>query len=272
MSDRVVAMMAGAFASAGGLYWFVRSFHDRRVQRLVEDTPTARIRSMAMGMVELNGVASARSTTIAPFSGKACVYWEVDISTRSGNKRRTTWSVVHRKQSGNPFYLSDGTGVALVYPRGAECRLPFGVEETTGGLFALPECYGEYMKREQLGMAMVWRMGPMRFRERTLDEGQKLYVLGRAHPKSQATSIAEPDEIAMRATGTEDLRAARLSTLDRDVRGVIRRDANDPVFLMSLNSERAVAGEYMLRALAGSILGPLLFLGGVAFLLWLSVN
>lgn len=272
MNDRVVALLFGALAAAGGLYWFVRSFHDRRVQRLIEDTPTAKIRSMAMGMVEVNGVATSRSTTLAPFSGRPCVYWEVDIATRSASKRRSTWSIVHRNQSGNPFFLSDGTGAALVYPRGAECRLPFGVEEVTGGLFGLPECYAEYMKRERLGMSAMWRLGPMRFRERTLDEGQALYLLGRAHPRSQATSIAEPDEVAMRATGTEDLRAARIASLDREVRGVIRRDANDPVFVMSLNSERSVAGEFMFRALAGSILGPLLFLGGVAFLLWVSVN
>lgn len=272
MNDRIAASIVGSLISAGGLYWFVQSFRDRRVQRLIEDTPTAKIRSMAMGMVEVNGVASSRSTTIAPFSGRPCVYWEVDIATRSASKRRATWSIVHRNQSGNPFFVSDGTGAALVYPRGADCRLPFGLEETTGGLFALPECYAEYMKRERLGMSTMWRLGPMRFRERTLDEGQVLFLLGRAHPKAQSTSIAELDEVALRATGTEDLRAARIATLDREVRGVIRRDANDPVFVMSLQSERAVAGEYMLRAVAGSVLGPLLFLGGVAFLLWLSVN
>ena len=269
MNDRIALMIFSGVAAAAGLLWFVRSFRDRRVQRLIQDTPTARIRSMAMGMVELNGHVQPRSTTIAPFSGRSCVYWEVDIATRSGAKRNRTWSIVHRNQSGHPFFLTDETGTALVYPKGSECRLPFGVEETTIGPFGFPECYAEYMKRSNLGMSAMWRMGQMRFRERTIDEGQRLYVLGRAHPKAQATTLAMPDEDVLESTGTADLRASRIARADQDVRGVIRRDSSDPVLLLSLNSERGVATEYMLRALAGSVLGPLLFVGGTAFLLWL---
>lgn len=272
MDERVPYMVFAGLAAAGGLLWFVQSFRDRRIQRLIQDTPTARIRSMAMGLVELTGRTVARSGMVAPFSGRPCVYWELDIATRSGSGRNRSWRVVHRNSSGHPFYLQDDTGLALVYPRGVECRLPFGVQEETGGLFALPECYADYMKRENLGMATLWRMGPMRFRERILEEGQVAYVLGRANPRASSHAVALPDEDALQATGTEHLRSTRIASLDEGVRGVIRKAPADPVFLLSLSSERSMAMEYQIRALAGSVLGPALFVGGIAFLLWVAAQ
>lgn len=254
-------------AAVAGPAWFARAFRDLRIRRLIENTPTARIRSMAMGLVELNGEVLPRSGTVAPFSGRPCVYWQVDIST-SG--RRNSWTVVHRNSSGHPFYLKDDTGVALIQPRGADCSIAFGVEERVNALLGLPECYSGYMEREGLGMRHLWRLGAMRFRERTLEEGQRVYVLGRAFPKPQSHVIAEPDEAAEQATGTDGWRARRLSTLDSDVRGVLRRGEHDPVFLISQQSERTVALQYGLHALAGAVLGPALAIGGLATLLWLQ--
>ncbi len=271
MNDAVVMMIFTSMFVVAGLLWFLQSFRDRRVQRLIQDTPTARIRSMAMGMVELSGRTMARSMVTAPFSGRPCVYWEVEISTRRAGKNRRGWNVVHRNRSGSPFFLQDDTGLALVYPQGADCRLPFGVEEVTLGL-GVPEVYSSYMRSQNLGMAGFWSIGSMRFRERTLDESQVVYVLGRAHPRARAVSLGDEDEHVMQGTGTEGLRTQRLASLDAEVRGVIRKDANDPVFLISPSSERSVATEYLIRAMAGTVLGPAIALGGLAFLLWLAAQ
>lgn len=269
MTDQIAVMIFSGLVTVGGALWFAQSFRDRRVQRLIQDTPTARIRSMAMGMVELSGHTVARSMVNAPFSGRPCVYWEVEISTRRTGKHHRGWNIVHRNRSGSPFFLKDDTGLALVYPQGADCRLPFGVEEVTGG-FGVPEVYSEYMRSQNLGMAGFWSLGSMRFRERTLDESQVVFVLGRAHPRSRAVSLGDDDVQVMQGTGTDGLRTQRLASLDAEVRGVIRKDANDPVLLISPSSERNVATEYMLRAMAGTVLGPALALGGLAFLLWLA--
>src|SRR5262245_12912587 len=115
----------GGALTIGGTLGFARGFRLWRRRRLIQDTPTAKVRSMAMGLVELNGTSHGRSAIAAPFSGRDCVYWQVDISVP---ERRGRWRVVHRNASGQPFYLSDGTGTALVYPKGAECNLRHGVE------------------------------------------------------------------------------------------------------------------------------------------------
>ena len=61
-----------------GLYIFFRRW---RQQRLVEDTPAARIRSAAQGYVRLSGRAQAADgkPLRAPLTGRRCVWWTYRI-------------------------------------------------------------------------------------------------------------------------------------------------------------------------------------------------
>jgi len=265
-------LFASLFATAatfGGPVLAVTGFRALRVRRLLEDTPTSRVRSMAMGLVELQGGVEARSRISAPFSGRPCAYWEIEIAT-GGSRRNGTrsWSTVHRNRSGHPFYLRDETGLALVYPQGAECRIEFGIEEETPGL-GVPEPYKGYMEQQGLAMRSIWAVGPMRFRERVLENGQGVFVLGRAFPRAQSTSISM-DEDALAATGTDTRDPHAVATLDQQVHGVIRRGPQDAVFVVSQRSEKALAFGYGARAFGGLLGAPLLTLFGVWCLLELA--
>src|SRR5262249_32599426 len=155
-------------------------FRDLRTRRLIRDTPTAHIRSMSMGLVEVSGEAQCHSVLQAPFSGRSCAYWEVDIATRSA--RRNSWSIVHRTASPHPFYVRAAPGLALVDPRGAECKVRAGIEEDCLGV-SLPDCYRRYLSDQHPVAAPLWRLSLMRFRERTIEEGQRIFVLGTATPR-----------------------------------------------------------------------------------------
>jgi len=242
---------------------FLRSFRDLRTQRLIRNTPTARIRSMPMGLVEIQGEVVPRSTLVAPFSGRPCAYWEVDISTES---RRNMWTVVHRNTSGNPFFLRDEGGTVMVLPHGATTKINFAVEEECAGL-SLPECYARYMREENLALRDFWQLSAMRFRERILEEGQRVFVLGTAMPRGRAYTIAEGDELA--ATGTEDAAAHRLRQLSEEAVAVVRVGANEPTFIISQQSERDMTTALGLRAFAELVGGPALTLFGLAY--WLYV-
>jgi len=257
-------------AALAGPWLFYTGFKAWSVRRLIEATPASRIRSMAMGLVELNGSVTERSRVSAPFSGRPCAYWEVEIATRSSSRNdgRSSWTTVHRNRSGHPFYLRDETGTALVYPQGAECHMPFGVEEQTHGL-GVPECYSEYMQAQGLGMRGVWALGPMRFRERMLEDDARVFVLGRAFPRAQSSAVSWDEEPA-KATGTDGMADARLRALDAEVRGVVRRGTQDPVFVISQSSEKTMAFEYGLKAFGGLAGGPLLTLFGVWCLIELA--
>jgi hypothetical protein len=191
------------------------------------------------------------------------VYWEVDISTRT---RRNAWSVVHRNQSGQPFFLRDDTGLVLVYPKGARGHVRHGVEETCLGI-AVPECYSQYMEEQKLGFRHVWRLSMLRFRERRIDENQQVFLLGTAEPRPQVMSMGHDEEVEVAATGTDGGRATRLRELTQETMGVVRQGQNERAFFISQQSERELTLELGLRAWGGLIVGPVLALFGIG--MWL---
>ena len=106
----------GSVAAVGcGTYAFFHGFRALRIQRLIMDTPTAKVRSLAMGLVEVEGKVQARSRVTAPFTNRSCAWWQVELQTLSqSNKGLKQWNTVYKEQSGNPFYLADGTGTDAV--------------------------------------------------------------------------------------------------------------------------------------------------------------
>ncbi|MBI5169939.1 MAG: hypothetical protein HZA61_10655 [Candidatus Eisenbacteria bacterium] len=260
-------MLLSIACTLGGTWAFVTGFRALRTWRVLLDTPTARVRSMAMGMVELCGQVETRSDLRSPFSGRECVWWEVEISTLSGRSRgRQGWSVVHRKTSGQPFYLRDETGVALVYPHGANVKVNFTAEEMTHGL-GVPEPYMEYMEQQGLGLRRMWALGAMRFRERVLEAPSRVFVLGRAFPRAMTREVSFSD-IELAVTGTDggartSVGATRQGERDEDVRGVIRQGSGGETFLIGQRSEAELQLEYGVRAFGGLIAGPLLTLFGL---------
>ena len=261
---------ASAAAVGFGAYGFMAGFRSLRLSRVIRDTPTARIRSLAMGLVELQGRVRARSRLAGPFSGRPCAWWEVELQTlRQSKNGIRRWGTVHREHSGNPFYLEDETGTALVYPDGARITAGQHVEEETHGL-GVPEPYASYMKDRDLKMRTLWSLGPMRFRERYLDEGTAVYVLGRAHPKPHAVAISQDDEEVLEATGTDAIGAAHVRQFDGACSAVIRRGPRDPAYLISDRSEKTMTMEYGFKAFSGLVGGPLLTLFGLWCLIELA--
>ncbi len=254
-----------AVAILGGPVMFAHGYTAWRRRRLIADTPTSKIRSMAMGLVEVTGAVSPRSAAEAPFSGKPCVFWKVDISTRG----RNGWTVIHRETSSQPFYLRDETGLALVFPQGADTELAGGVEEVCTGIM-LPDCYAEYLRTHPTVLGPFARFGELRFRETLVEEGYALYVLGTATPKARVLEVSDTETFA--ATGTDGpaavaMRAARLHQLDGEVRGTIRRGESGSTFIISERSQTALMDELGVRATAFLVLGPVITLLGLSF--WL---
>jgi hypothetical protein len=256
------ALWATAGLTAGPvLYW--RGFRMLRKRQLIANTPTSRIRSMAMGLVEISGAVEPRSTVTAPFSGKACAYWQVEIAA----KNRNGWRTIHRNQSGNPFYLSDETGVALIYPHGSDCRIRYGTEEHCAGLM-LPPCYADYMSEHASLVGRLARLGTLRFRERILEAGQRVYVLGTATPRAQARVIAQDaEEETLAATGTDGPAATRRSTLDHRVTGVVRLGENERTFIISQDSEKGLMFSLGAHALVQLVGGAIVTVVGLGY--WL---
>jgi hypothetical protein len=250
-----------------GPWLFLRAFRDWRTRRLIQNTPTSHIRSLAMGLVEIHGAIVEKSRHVAPFSGRPCAYWQVEIATRT----RNGWSTVHRNSSGSPFFVRDDTGAALVYPQGAECKVNFATEETCFGI-SVPDCYMQYLDEHQIGFGFVWRLSNLRFRERILEEGQLVYVLGTAMPQAQAVDVSQAEE----ATGTDGgavahaASAAHAAPAVPEAHAVVRRGERGGPFYISQQTERDLALTLGLHAWAGFVGGPALTLIGIVG--WLTVR
>jgi hypothetical protein len=155
----------------------------------------------------------------------------------------------------------------MIYPKGAECSLNFGVEETCMGI-SMPQMYSEYLASQKLAFRHLWRLGTLRFRERVLEEGQRVYVLGTATPRPMVHVVSEAEEV--QATGTDDDPwAARVRRRSQEVVAVVRQGENEKVFLISQTNERDLTALLGLKAWAQLVGGPLLALAGLAYLLGL---
>lgn len=259
MDVRLPMVAIGALGAGSWFFW--KGMRSLRLVRLIENTPTARIRSMAMGLVEVKGHVRPRSAVTAPFSGRPCAYWQVDVSVKG---RGRSWTVVHRNASGQPFFLEDETGAALVFPKGADCRIRFRIEEEVFGLQP-PSPYAEYLHTHGSFMTAAARLSMMRFRERTLEEGMEAYVLGTAEPRAQARVVSggedsEPDE---------SLGADLRRRLDEEHTAVIRQGEHERTFIISQDQERDLTTVLRIKAAAMILGGPPLALAGLGY--WLLV-
>lgn len=95
--------------------------------RLIEDTPTARIRSAPQGYVELEGEARLLPgpPIVAPLTGRQCVWYRYRIeheeySHDSKGRSRRHWRTVDSGTSEGLFELDDTTGRCVIDPDGAE--------------------------------------------------------------------------------------------------------------------------------------------------------
>ena len=162
--------LAAALCGWGG-------FHFLRLKRQMENTPTSRARSVAMGMVEIQGRAIRRYALVSPMTHLACVHWRLEKFRRDQNEQ---WKSVGVSSSGPvPFELEDATGRITIDPRGAGIRPRHRQEGFPGQMSMLFSGLGSSDQQEK------WV-------EEILGEGATLYVLGFASaPRLQRLSLRE---------------------------------------------------------------------------------
>ena len=100
-------------------------------KRVLQDTPTALIRSASQGYIELQGHADLLDgdPIIAPLSLRTCVWYRHKVEeknrTYSGSGSRSNWHTVDSGISDSLFCLVDPTGRCAVDPDGRQCNTLF---------------------------------------------------------------------------------------------------------------------------------------------------
>ena len=101
-------------------------FANLKRARLIEDTPTSKIRSAAQGYVEISGVAElAKDQTLlaAALTQTPCLWFRFIIEEYRRSGKNASWQIVESGQSDSLFALNDHSATCLIDPRGAETTL-----------------------------------------------------------------------------------------------------------------------------------------------------
>jgi hypothetical protein len=106
-----------ALAVGLALYGLVTVYRGLHRARMIENVPTARVRSAHQGYVELTGTAQVLDgePIVAPLSGIQCCWYRFRVEERDDRR----WRPVRRGESDGLFLLRDETGECLVDPDGA---------------------------------------------------------------------------------------------------------------------------------------------------------
>jgi hypothetical protein len=208
--------LAVALLAVVGAAGFVRGFRWWRWARLIEDTPTSRVRSAAQGYVELVGTGRRMpgAPVIAPLSRQPCTWWRYTVERRSrDSKSRTRWSVVSRGVSDALFLLEDDTGQCIVDPDGAEV-LP-QVTNTWYGSTPLPEA-GPPIHRGFRGFGSDYR-----YRESRMHDGDPLYAVGWFRTEGSVLPGAVAEDVAALLREWKKDQATLLARFDTDGDGIL---------------------------------------------------
>jgi hypothetical protein len=105
------------------VYLFIHGFQLLQRKRLIMNTPASKIRSAAMGLVEVSGLATGPYTMAAPITGMPCYYYRTMAWQWQREGKSSKWVKVADESLHLPFYLEDNTGRVLVNPQGAETEI-----------------------------------------------------------------------------------------------------------------------------------------------------
>lgn len=182
-----VALLLALGAAAGAFVYLRR-------KRLIEDTPTARVRSAAQGYLELEGRAELMDgdPIHAPLSLRACTWYAYEIEHRErrqgSGQRGQHWATIERGTSEHLFHLVDDTGRCAIDPDGAAVRparrhMWYGASRIPGRFHADD---GAWWARA-LGVLSQ----PYRYTESRIDPGDPIYAIGEFITHGGAATAAD---------------------------------------------------------------------------------
>lgn len=207
--------------AAVALYWQGVSLI--RIKRRVENTPTSKVRSIAMGLVEVHGRAKRLYALVAPMTQSACVWYRLRKYRRDS---KNNWKLTGEVDSNHvPFQVDDGTGKVTVDPLGAAIQ---GNVRQTGYPGQSPLTFTAFVNSRDQDEKWV---------EDIIYEGTSLYVLGYARPLDQ-------DRLSLRERTLLKLRRLKL---DHEAMRRYDTDGDGQIDLQEWESARQAVEQEALR-------------------------
>jgi len=204
-----------------GVLLLFGGFQKLKLKRLIENLPTSKIRSIAIGLVEIYGeVVPGKIMIKAPMSNKDCVYYKYTIEEYTGGKNKR-WVKVKVGEGKTNFYLKDETGKVLVDPNNFELDIIPSFEVNSGLGRDPSEDIKKFIKSVDINFEGIFGINKkMRYRVYSIHPKDKLYILGTA---TENSSVINPVE------GVDNI--------------IINKEKKNPYYI-SNKSEKEILGKF----------------------------
>jgi len=251
-SDGVLILFGMAFF---GGFMFVSGFSEYQRFQLVRGTPTSKVRSMAMGMVEIVGQAvDAGELLASPVTGEDCLFYKYKVEEYQQNGDDKDWVTIDEGVEGTSFYVQDDTGSVLVDPRGADLRVEQDQNVHVDGAESPPPPIQQFIDRNteldsedtamELGPVSLDTGNDRRYTEWFVTPGEQVYVMGEAMDRPSFEGSAQNEENI-----------------------IVTADEDTSWFTISDSSEKEFIGDLKRNLLLYFVGGGLLMFAGYGILL-----
>lgn len=241
----------------GGLYGIYHGTDKYRKYALVKNTPTERIRSIALGRTELEGVVEGAGSLVSqPFVDRGCVYasWEIEEYTEDpgddddGSGDNKSWETLDEGVEGIEFYLASTEGdrrVLVDDPSDATATLSSDCSQsfTVGSQQSPGSEVAAFCEDQGIEPTASNRR---RYSQEVLEPGTSAYVLGQAVEREDPTGGRNEQRIH------------------------IERDQSSDRFIISDKSEEELRDHY--RSRTKLYVGGGLLLSTICLGLWLHIG
>lgn len=161
----IVATVAGFI---GAFYFFLR-------KRIIEDTPTSKIRSAAQGYTELTGISKLMdgSSIQGPLTNTTCTWYSYTIEQHRSSGKNSRWVTIEEGISDSLFLIVDDTGEAVIDPEKANVTPAY--TDVWYGSTRQPQHRAAAKRKKKF---FNIRMGGYRYTEKRLHPDEPLYAIG----------------------------------------------------------------------------------------------
>lgn len=243
----------GILMFGGGILLLLYGVGRYLLVQKINNTPTSKVRSAAVGLVELFGKAKCKEAVTSPVSKQRCTYFRILCEYYQPGKHGG-WRSIYARETRSEFCLEDDSGSMLVDPKEGEVSIPADFKSvghlSDKGFLGMqqqlldPKVFSFLDENPNVKKAFnMHKDRNLRVTEWFIAEGDPLYVLGSAEPKKGPAS----------AVGHENL---------------VLKMGRDGILYISDSGEKKIAGD-MRRTAWLSIAGGAL-LGGIGLVLLLS--
>lgn len=231
-----------------GIVLFISGLSSFKRRRLIENIPTSKIRSLAMGLVEICGeaVPVKNVNLVSPFTNKHCAYYRYTIETLVSSGKSSHWVTEKKGHEGDHFFIRDDTGLVIVSTKGA--KIDVGKTEFDSHYGKKPtENVMRFLKKHNIKHKTFLGFNKrMRFREYIIEPNDKLYAMGTAGDNPYV-------EDATTMHGVKDI--------------MIQKGKNEKIFYISDKSEKGILKVFRWRIVCGIFGGGALIVGSLFVML-----